>query len=218
MTPDLFTAFDAGQIAQIERTLQDQHRAEGRARAARKTAKIQTRRAKAEAHLAEILPARFAPGESWHVISHGDIDALSYLRHALAGTTHFDHVLISTWCIARQDLHEIESWLDSGRIDQFDLYAGEIFPSQYGDEYEQAMRMAETYGCRIVIAKNHSKITLAANERENYRLVIESSANVNTNPRIEQAAIHCSDELHAFYAEFFGGLKTIDRATRRFAA
>lgn len=169
------------------------------------------RRANAEATLAEILPARFEDGDTWHVVSRGDIDALSYLRHALAGVTHFDHVLISTWCIAKADLDELSAWLDTGRIDQFDLYAGEIFPSQYGDEYEQALRMCEAYGCRLVIAKNHSKITLARNDAESYRLVIESSANVNTNPRIEQSAITRSAALFDFYAEFFSGIRSIDR-------
>lgn len=112
-------------------------------------------------------------------------------------------------------MQEIEHWLDTGKIDQFDLYAGEIFPSQYGDEYETMLRMCDTYDCRLVIARNHSKVTLASNLAEEYRLVVESSANVNTNPRIEQTAIHCSDELHAFYLEFFGGLRSIDKHSAR---
>jgi hypothetical protein len=219
MTPQsLFGSdFDSAHIAQIEHGMRAQNQAEGQARAMRKASRIQTRRATAEKRLAEILPARFEAGDSWHVLSHGDIDSLSYLRHALTGVTHFDHVLLSTWCIAKADLDEIASWIDAGKIDQFDLYAGEIFPSQYGDEYEQALAMAETYGCRIVIAKNHSKITLAENVAEEYRLVVESSANVNTNPRIEQSAIHCSDELHAFYKEFFHGLRSIDKYSARAA-
>jgi hypothetical protein len=218
MTADLFEGFDAEAVAAIAGGYVQQQQADGQARATRRTSRIQTRRANAEKHLAEILPARFEPGESWHVISRGDIDALSYLRHALAGVSHFDHVLLSTWCIAKADLQELESWLDSGRIDMFELYAGEIFPSQYGDEYESMLGLCKTYGCRLVIAKNHSKITLASNEAENYRLVVEGSANVNTNPRIEQAAIHCSDELHAFYLEFFHGIRSIDKHSARQAS
>ena len=134
-----------------------------------------------------------------------------YQVHALDGVSHFDHVLMSTWCVAKLDLEEIAAWIDAGRIDQFDLYAGEIFPSQYGDEYEAMHAMCETYGCRLVIAKNHSKITLARNTAEAYSLVIESSANVNTNPRIEQSTIHASAELFDFYLDFFSGIRSIDR-------
>ena len=52
---------------------------------------------------------------------------------------------------------------------------------------------------------------LAANRADAYHLVIESSANVNTNPRIEQSTIHRSTDLYAFYAELFDGIRSIDR-------
>ncbi len=214
-TDDLFAGFEADAVAAIQGDLQRKTETLGQATAMRRQHRMQARRANAEKQLAEILPARFTRGESWHVMSRGDIDALSYLRHALAGVSHFDHVLLSTWCIAKPDLQEIEHWLDSGRIDLFELYAGEIFPSQYGDEYETMLRLCQVYGCRLVIARNHSKVTLASLEAEAYRLVIESSANVNTNPRLEQSAIHCCDDLHAFYLDFFHGLRSIDKHSAR---
>lgn len=107
------------------------------------------------------------------------------------------------------DLDQIEGWIEAGRIETLELYVGEIFPSQYGDEYARALALADRYGFRLVVARNHSKIMLAS--RGDYFLAMESSANVNTNPRIEQTAIHASRELFDFYREFFAGLKTIDR-------
>lgn len=216
---DLFSEFDPEQIAAIHALEERERAAAGQARAMRRKSVHQMRRAKAQAHLADILPARFESGESWHVISHGDIDALSYLSHAIADVSHFDHVLLSTWCIAKEDLLQIESWLDSGRIDRLDLCMGEIFPSQYGDEYELAMQLVERYeGVRLTVAKNHSKVTLAALEAEDYYLAIESSANVNTNPRIEQTAIHRDRDLYDFYRAFFTDLRSIDRASARLNA
>lgn len=212
---DLFPGVDPAQIAAIEANLRRQKEADGEARATRARSRHHMRRAKAQAHLADILPARVDPGDSWHVVSHGDIDALSYLRHALGGVTHFDHVLLSTWCIAREDLIELSAWVDTGRIDQLELYLGEIFPSQYGDEYEQTLRMADTLGVRLVIARNHSKVTLAANHADGYYLAIESSANVNTNPRIEQTAMHANEDLCRFYLDFFHGIRSIDKHTAR---
>ena len=214
MTEDLFAGFDPAEILAATR----QHaanKAETRKAVARKSAnRHHLRRAQAESTLAEILPPRIELGDSWHVVSRGDIDSLSYLRHVLAGTTHLDHVIMSTWCIAKNDLTEIAGWLDSGRIEQFDLYAGEIFPGSYGDEYEQMLAMCETYGARLIVAKNHSKVTLACNTAEGYYIAIESSANVNTNPRIEQTALHNSADLHAFYLEFFSGIRTIDKHSK----
>ena len=214
MTDDLFSGFDPAEVLAASRS-HARDKTETRRAVARKSAnRHHMRRANAEATLAELLPARIATGESWHVASRGDIDSLSYLRHILAGTSHLDHVLMSTWCIAKNDLTEISNWLDAGRIEQFDLYAGEIFPGSYGDEYEQMLAMCDSYGARLVVAKNHSKVTLASNAAEGYYIAIESSANVNTNPRIEQSAIHNNQDLHAFYLEFFSGIKSIDKHSK----
>lgn len=205
----LFDGFDQVQIAAIRAARLSEVEATGRARAMKKAHKLHVRRAKSEAVLADILPATIADGESWHVISHGDIDSLSYLAHLLRGVECFDFVAISTWCMGSADLDQIEGWIEAGRIDTLALYVGEIFPSQYGDEYARAVELAERYGFRLIVARNHSKIMLAAGGGQ--ALVIESSANVNTNPRIEQTAIHHSRALFDFYLEFFDGLRTIDR-------
>jgi hypothetical protein len=210
-TADLFSGFDPATVAAIRSTQQAAAQAQSQSRAHRAAHRHHVRRANAEAQLADLLPATIQPGDSWHVISRGDIDALSYVRHLLPGLGYADELWMSTWCIAKPDLDELAGWIDSGRVDQFALFAGEIFPNQYGDEYELMQRLCATYGCRMTIARNHSKVTLMANHASQTHLVIESSANVNTNPRIEQSTIHHSAELHAFYKEFFDGLKSIDR-------
>ena len=211
---DLFAGFDPAMIAAASRQAAADKAETRRATAQKSANRHHMRRANAEATLAEILPARIADGDSWHVASRGDIDSLSYLRHILAGVPHLDHVLMSTWCIAKNDLTEIGAWLDAGRIEQFDLYAGEIFPGSYGDEYEQMLNLCDAYGARLIVAKNHSKVTLACNAADGYYITIESSANVNTNPRIEQSAIHCGRDLHAFYLEFFSGIQSIDKHSK----
>ena len=211
---DLFEGFDPEEVRRAAMQTSADRRETRRAAAQKSANRHHMRRANAESTLAEILPARFADGESWHVASRGDIDALSYVRHILVGVSHLDHLLMSTWCIAKNDLTEISGWLDAGKIEQFDLYAGEIFPGRYGDEYEQMLAMCEAYGARLIVAKNHSKITLASNAAEAYYLTVESSANVNTNPRIEQSTIHANRDLHAFYLEFFDGIKSIDKHSK----
>lgn len=169
------------------------------------------RRATAEKTLATLLPQRFEPDTTYHVLSHGDIDALSYLRHAIDTHGYFDIVLISTWCIAMPDLLELRRWLDNGKIETLELYGGEIFQSQYPDEFALATSMAADYGMRLTIARNHAKVILASNPALDAHLVMEGSANVNTNPRIKQTAVSNSAPLLEFYLAFFRGLKSIDR-------
>ena len=217
-TPDLFAEFDAADVQAIQAARVAEMQQTGQARAQRAMHRKHLRRCNAEQHLASILPATFTQGESWHVISHGDIDALSYLRHALTGVECFDHVLLSTWCIAQDDIDEIASWLDRGLIDQLHLCAGEIFPSSHGEVYASALKLVENYGVRLTVARNHSKVTLASNEALGCWLVMEGSANVNTNPRIEQTAIHADRALHDFYLDFYRGLRSIDRDRPRNAS
>ena len=57
--------------------------------------------------------------------------------------------------------------------------------------------------------RNHSKVIVALGER--FDAVIESSANVNTNPRCEQAAITVDTELAIWYKNFFDGVKSFER-------
>jgi hypothetical protein len=203
--------FDADEIAAVMASLRQQPQTEKLARAVALRHRIETRRAKSEVHLAEILPAVIDDGCSYHVISHGDVDALSYLAHALCAVT-FDRVILSTWCMAQADVDQLSAWLDESLIGRLDLYVGEIFPSQYGDEYIAARRLIDAFGGRIVVARNHSKVIAACNDETGYALVCESSANVNTNPRIEQTTLTASRALFDFYAEFFSGLETLDRA------
>lgn len=207
---DLFAGFDAADVAAIYANAIEAQKPDGRARAERARHRLEVRRANSEAHLAEVLPATVAAGDSWHVISRGDIDSLSYLAHWLRAGP-FDLVALSTWCMAADDVARLRGWLDCGAIDQLELYVGEIFPSQYGDEYAECLRLVDTFGARVVVARNHSKVTLAANYAADYYLAMESSANVNTNPRIEQTATHASRALFDFYLDFYRGLRSIDR-------
>jgi len=41
--------------------------------------------------------------------------------------------------------------------------------------------------------------------------VIESSANLNTNPRIEQTCITRDRDLFEFYRDFFSGIHSVTR-------
>lgn len=178
------------------------------ARAVKTKSRIQTRRATSEASLAEILPLDMAAGESWHVISGGNIDSMSYLQHMLK-TQRMQYVLMSTWCMAAEDVAMIESWLDSGRIGRFDAYCGEIFPSQYAQVHADLCRVMRKHGGRVAILRNHSKIYAGIGEQTSW--AIESSANVNTNPRIEQTAIHIDAGLANHYKDFFDGVKSFTR-------
>lgn len=181
-----------------------------RARAIATRNRIAVRRARSEAVLAEILPATPVMGMSYHVISHGDVDALSYVAHCVAAWP-LDALMISTWCMARPDLDRIVGWVNQGRVGRADFLVGEIFPTQYPDEMVTLRRLAKHPEFSVKVARNHSKVSLGWNADEQIAFAIESSANVNTNPRIEQTALHMNGDLVEFYRDFFDGIRSIDR-------
>lgn len=187
-------------------------RSKTEARAIRQSQRTQLARANSEAELATLLPARIARGDSWHVISGGKIDGLSYLQHLIEAGS-FEHVILSTWCMALEDVKQLATWMQAGRIDRLDVYVGEIFPSQYAPAFETLCSTVREnkHGGRVAVFRNHSKVTVAASHDRDEYVVIESSANLNTNPRTEQTCLTHSRDLAEFYADFFGSIKSFQR-------
>ena len=155
---------------------------------ARRQIKTIFRRANSEKHLAEILPA-IEMDMSYHVISRGDIDSMTYLVHLLKHGGPIDTLTLSTWCMAMPDVEEIDTAIDTGMIGHCHFCIGEIFPNQYPAEYGKVREIESIGKVRVTVARNHSKIMLGAAPDRGWYFVIESSANANTNPRIEQTAM-----------------------------
>lgn len=189
----------------FERDEKEEKEAKRQAAAHRTESKRAMRRASSEAHLAEIQP-----GEAWHVISQGDVDSLSYLSHLLKHT-RMDYVCFSTWCMAMPDVKQFSAWLQDGSIGRIDAYVGEIFPNQYPAEHETLVAVIRQHGNggRLAVYRNHSKLFLCRAGSSAW--VIESSANINTNPRAEQTVITADIDLFDFYKTFLDGIRSFNR-------
>lgn len=203
----LLDGFDPSEVAAAIAGRARDLAAIGASRSIRTTSNARTRRVESDEKLSDLVPAQIAPGDSWHILSSGDIDVLSLLRHLLAGADHFDFVLMTTWRINRDDLEQIDAWLDAGRIEEWHLVIDQRFSRLAPDEFEMSKRMAGDYGGSVTTCLNHSKVMLCANASAGTWLVVESSANVNTNRRLEQSVIHNSQPLFDFYREAFDGIR-----------
>jgi hypothetical protein len=201
-----FDASDLTFFSDYEKQNETQTVKQARATAAKH--QIELRRASSEAVLLEILPDRFQPGESWHVLSAGDVDSLSYAAHIIEREP-LEYLLFSTWCMSVSEVCRFEKWLTAGLIGRLDAYVGEIFPSQYVDAYSALCALVRKTGGRVAVFRNHSKIFAGINER--FAFAIESSANINTNPRAEQTAIHASRELFDFYKAYYDEIRSFQR-------
>ena len=177
--------------------------------ALRTRTRVHTSRAKSEAVLADLLPPVIASGDSWHVMSAGDVDALSYLAHLLRAMPA-DHAIVSTWCMSLDDVQQLAAWLHAGQIARLDVYVGETFPSQYGPAFDALCSALRGHpgGGRVAVFRNHAKVTVMANHKRRYYATAESSANLNTNPRNEQTTITRGRPLACFYKTFFDNVRS----------
>lgn len=99
------------------------------------------RRAFSESTLLDTLGSfDFKEGSSYHFITAGDVDSLSYLK-AILRAQNCEHVLLSTWCMAAEDILQLQQWISEGRIKKLDIYVGEIFPNSYKIEYQMLCEM-----------------------------------------------------------------------------
>ena len=172
--------------------------------------KTEHRRAFGEARLFEAMKgAPLLSGHSYHFITAGDVDSLSFLKFAMVHCGHIRHMLASTWCMAAEDVLQFDRWLCDGVIDKIDFYVGEIFPGSYSVEFAMLKKIIEKHDCgRIAVFRNHSKVY--AIDAEKYKLAIETSANINTNPRTEQGVITVNDAIYDFYKAYFDGIKSFE--------
>lgn len=161
------------------------------------------RRAFSETQLLDLVTEPMTDGDSYHFITGGDVDSLSFLKIILRNQK-LDYLLFSTWCMAAEDIYQIQDWLESGIIKKCDAYVGEIFPGSYKAEYALLCSVINKHRGRVAVFRNHSKIYAGYGKK--FHFGIETSANINTNPRTENACITIDKQLFEFYKEYFDGI------------
>ena len=100
------------------------------------------KRFKSETELEEHIDWEFEQGAAYHVISGGDIDSLSFLKMVIRQQP-LKYLILSTWCMALQDIEELTRYIELKRIERLDSYVGEIFKGTYWNEYAQLCKLHE---------------------------------------------------------------------------
>lgn len=167
------------------------------------------RRIQSEIALEKELPWHWEPNVSYHCISQGDVDGLTYFRAAIK-QQKIRYALLATWSLAAEDVRELRHWVKRGYIGRLDVYVGEMFLSQgRAVERRELINLCHESGGRLVIFRTHAKVIAIFGER--FDCAIAGSANINTNPRVEEMIITVSSELAKFYKDFFDEIKSFER-------
>jgi hypothetical protein len=168
-------------------------------------AKLELIRVAREKNLRAIFPDLQA-GRSYHFISAGDIDAVSFLTLLIEKHGPFDEFYGSTWTMSRQDCELLDRYLQAGHIRNIAFFTGEYFAKRETSVYGSLVEVIRRHQGRIKLFKNHCKLLLVQNAAAGFWAVCESSANFTTNPRSEQTVITPSRELYEFYKTWFESL------------
>ena len=128
---------------------------------------------------------------------------LNHLRWLIMLYGRIEHVCISSWSINATNILLLERWHDDGELGSVDLVVGDIFPAKFREEWSALLRLREGAVLKtLYTGKIHAKLILAE-AASGERIVVESSANANMNPRCEQSVVSVSPELYEFYSSYF---------------
>lgn len=91
---------------------------------------------------------------------------------------------------------------------------GEIFKASYSAVWSQIHDFYQTHPNvgRFAIFRNHSKIIAGTGERFTFGL--QTSANIDTNMRTEQACLSIDEGIYQFYKDYFDKIKSFEREDR----
>ena len=175
------------------------------ARILRRTAKRRYLAATRQEALAAILPDPPAPGESIHLICNGAWDFATWIPHIIRWHGRVDSLYVSTWIVARPHILDIFAEHDAGRIraGQIAFLTGLYFKQRATHNYALLLAGLRDRGARFKAFPNHSKVLLLANARAGAWYSIETSANLNSNSRLEQYVLTNDRALWRFHREWF---------------
>lgn len=114
---------------------------------------------------------------------------------------------------AAEDVLQVQQWFEEGEIKKIDMYLGEIFAHSYKIEWQMVKEFynARPDAGRVATFRNHSKIYAGCNYDEAFYFGIQTSANINRNPRTEQGSITIDKGIFEFHKEYFEGIKFFDK-------
>jgi hypothetical protein len=153
-----------------------------------------------ERQLEEICDWEFEEGCAYHCLTAGTIDSMAFLRLILRQQP-LDYLCFSTWAIASADIDEYRRLLGIGRIRRLDSYVGDLHTSSLFNVYAALRQLHKAHGGRCGILINHSKTFAGFGPK--FAFAIETSANHNTNKRVENRCITVDRGLALAYKEFF---------------
>ncbi|MBY9013093.1 MAG: hypothetical protein KGD70_12030 [Candidatus Lokiarchaeota archaeon] len=139
----------------------------------------------------------------------GGFSSISFIS-LVAQKENIKELTASTLRIGEKQFIHLARLKQAGKLDKATFFLSSIMKedNKKKDKYNYYSKFEEvckTNGWEKIVINNHSKIILMCTDDNYY--VLETSSNLNENPKIEQYSFENDKELYDFYYNFFTILK-----------
>ena len=142
---------------------------------------------------AEIL-AGFDKESEFYGFTKGQFSVVDLLQESVKHTGRAD-LVISTWTASKADVSKVLEFLDSGKVNSARWLVDLTFQNR---SPELAHQIRQTFGMDAIrVAQNHSKFFMLSND--SWKVICQTSMNLNYNPRFENFNIKHDPELFDFH-------------------
>lgn len=153
------------------------------------------------------------PGEQLHIVSASKFNFWTICPAVIDWSDGYvDEVLASTWTTNFSNVKELLSLMDAGSIGSSSWAVGSYFKKRESAVYAMLADGLLKRGGRVVAFENHAKVLLISDAKNGNWYCIEGSANMTSNPRLEQFFIANSKALYEFHRDWF--MEMLELTTR----
>lgn len=141
------------------------------------------------------------PNMDTFILTYGQFSLIDVLM-AILDQTGAAHVIISTWTAAHGDLTRSAELLESAEILSFKMIVDRSFKTRQPTYYEHMIRLFGLESIREI--RSHAKFMIIINK--SWNIVVRTSMNLNTNPRLENIEVSDNKEFADFFKKIAGGI------------
>lgn len=143
----------------------------------------------------------------------GGLASITFIKY-VADRFKIEELTASTLRIGEKQFRYLVAMKNAGKLDkarffvstmQKELDTRNIQARKKYNYFSYYEKSCEKAGWKNIVVNNHSKIILMRTEKHHF--VLETSSNLNENPKIEQYSFSDDKELYDFYYGFFDELE-----------
>lgn len=141
----------------------------------------------------------------YKIVSFGGFSSIGFVNY-IAAQTKIKKMEVSTLRVGKKHLKVLDVLHKKGKLDYVHFLVGSIMSndSKVGQKYgyfDSLQTVCDANSWDVTVYTNHSKVLLF--DTELGKFVIETSSNLNENPKMEQFSFEKNEELYDMYHDIF---------------